>query len=338
MMKQGQVRFLNEQEVKGLITVPKAFELVEQVFSIYAAGDAVNPIKLSLPIEPYHEGHINSMPSYIKQGDQCGVKVVSVHRDNMKKYRLPTTLGTILLHDPETGLPYAIMGGTHITDLRTGAVTGVMAKHLARADSKVLAVVGAGAQGFTSMEMTVLALPGLTEIRVCDLSVERTASFIERGKAMYPQITFHAADSARAMQGADVAIFATSAPVPILEHCEVSEGTAVICVSEKLTPKTIAMFDGFYVDFTKCAIERYNADGRRAAELAGIDYVDLTEEMVSGEIGDVILGKTAGRQNGKQRLLAASVGMSIEDVVCARHVFEEAERKNIGLVLDFQNG
>ena len=186
-MKQGQVRILNEQQVQQLITAPQTLELIETVFRYWAEGKTVNPVKLSLQIAPYHEGHINSMPSYIEPGDLCGVKVVSVFQDNMRDHQLPTTLGTIILHDPQTGLPYSIMGGTHITDLRTGAVSGVMAKYLAKQNSRVLSVVGAGAQGFTSMEMTMLAIGTIEQVRVCDLSEDRVRSFIEKAKGRFPQ-------------------------------------------------------------------------------------------------------------------------------------------------------
>ena len=337
-MKQGQVRILNEQQVQQLITAPQTLELIETVFRYWAEGKTVNPVKLSLQIAPYHEGHINSMPSYIEPGDLCGVKVVSVFQDNMRDHQLPTTLGTIILHDPQTGLPYSIMGGTHITDLRTGAVSGVMAKYLAKQNSRVLSVVGAGAQGFTSMEMTMLAIGTIEQVRVCDLSEDRVHSFIEKAKGRFPKATFlQCKSNAEALQGADIVLYATSASAPILEGSNVPEGATVICVSEKLTPKTISMFDGWYVDFTECAIERYNADGRHAAQLRGMPYEDLTQQMVTGEIGEVITGAIPGRQNDKQRLLAASVGMSIEDVICADAVFKAAQRQNLGLVVDFEN-
>ena len=338
-MNQGDILFLNEKEVESLITAPQVFDLVEEVLKVYARGEAVNPVKLSLQIYPYHEGHINSMPSYIKPGDLAGVKVVSVHQDIPKNYHLPTTLGTILLHNPDNGLPYAILGGTHITNLRTGAVSGVKAKYLARKDSKVLTVIGAGAQGFASMEMVLLAMNGsIEEIRICDLSQERREKVIADAKALYPDLRYvSVADSAQAVKGADIVLYATSASVPLLEGTEISEGATVICVSEKLTPKAIAMFDGFYVDFTACAIERYNADGRHTAEKLGRKYEDLTEDMVTGEIGDVMIGKVPGRTGEKQRILTAAVGMSIEDIIVAHAAYEAAVKKHVGVVLPFQN-
>lgn len=337
-MQQGNIRFINEKEVTQLITAPEVFDLVEDVLKTYAKGEAVNPVKLSLQIYPYHEGHINSMPSYIKPGDLAGVKVVSVHQDNPKNYGLPTTLGTIILHNPDNGLPYAIMGGTQITNLRTGAVSGVKAKWLARPDSRVLCVIGAGAQGFASMEMVLLAMKEIEEIRICDLNLERCEKIIAQAKALYPNMKYVAcSDSSTATDGADIVLYATSASVPLLEGAKLSDGVTVICVSEKLTPKAIARFDGFYVDFTACAIERYNADGRHTAEKLGLPYEDLTEEMVTGEIGDVMIGKTVGRTDAKQKILTAAVGMSIEDVIVAHAVYEAAVRENVGVELPFQN-
>ena len=337
-MKRGQVLFLNEAQIRELLTEPQVLELVDKVLREWALGKTVNPVKLSLQIYPYHEGHINSMPSYIENGDLAGVKVVSVYANNQKTYGLPTTIGTIILHDADSGLPYAILGGTHITDLRTGAVSGVKARYLARKDSKVLAIVGAGAQGFGSMLMVKLAVPGIEEVRVCDLSAERRAAFIEDAKKHFPELRYiSCASNEEASAAADIIVYATSASVPLLEGSTLKDGVTAICVSEKLTPKTIARFDGFYVDFTACAIERYNADGRHQAELIGRTYEDLTEDMVTGEIGDVMIGKCPGRTSDKQKILTAAVGMSIEDVIVARAAYDAAVERGVGTVLDLEN-
>ena len=133
-----------------MITPEEVLTLTEEALREYANGDAVNPSKLSLPIWPYHEGLINSMPSYLKKADIAGVKIVSVFDRNPHKYGLPTTVGTIILYDPETGLPYSIMDGTYITDLRTGAVSGIKAKYLSRKDAKKLAIVGAGVHQYAN--------------------------------------------------------------------------------------------------------------------------------------------------------------------------------------------
>ena len=337
-MKPGEILFLNRNEVETFITPDEVLTLTEKSLEEFSLGNTVNPSKLILPTYPYHNGHINSMPSYMKYGDVAGVKIVSVYNDNPVKYGLPTTIGTIILYDPETGMPKCIMDGTLITDLRTGAVSGVNAKYLARNDSRSLAVVGAGVTGFCSMEMIMRAFPGIKEVIACDLSQEHRESFEANGRAEYPSVTFSSVDDQRiVLREADIVVFATSATRPLLENDDPAEGVTVITVCELLTRKAVGMFDHWYVDFAQCALERYNDGGRMSAAERGVAWEDLTMDEVTGEIGDVITGKIPGRVTGNEKVLAGAVGMSVEDVICADLVFRRAMEKGAGLVLDLQN-
>lgn len=337
-MKAGEILFLNRKEVEGLISPDEVLALTETSLQEYAKGTTVNPIKLSLSCHPYHDGHINSMPSYMQLGDVAGVKVVSVYNSNPRKYGLPTTMGTIILYDPETGLPVSIMDGTYITDQRTGAVSGVNAKHLAKKDSESLAIVGAGIQGYTSMEMTLKTMPNIKTVMACDLSEERCNTFMEKGKAAYPHINFtRCTDHRDALKACDIIIYATSAPRPLLENAEsIKPGTTVITVCELLTPKAVKMFDGWYVDFAECALDRYNDGGRQSAEACGYEWQDLTMDLITGEIGDVAIGKVPGRSSDEQKILAGAVGMSVEDVIVAKAVYDAAVAKGVGQILDLQ--
>lgn len=139
-LKKQELLYLSDAQVESLVPEEKVLELTEESFRQYALGNAVNPIKLHLPIYPDYEGYINSMPAYLRKLKIAGAKLVSVYRDNPSRFQLPSTIGTVVLHEPETGKPYAVMGGTYITSARTGAVMGVMAKYTARKDSKVLTV------------------------------------------------------------------------------------------------------------------------------------------------------------------------------------------------------
>ena len=337
-MKPGEILFLNRNETATFITPQEVLDLTEKSLEEFSLGNTVNPSKLILPTYPYHNGHINSMPSYMKYGDVAGVKIVSVYNDNPAKYGLPTTIGTIILYDPETGMPKCIMDGTLITDLRTGAVSGVNAKYLARKDSKSLAVVGAGVTGFCSMEMIMRNLPDIKEVIACDLSPEHRDYFEAKGKEEYPDVTFSSIDDQRvALREADIVVFATSATRPLLEDDDPKEGVTVITVCELLTRKAVGMFDHWYVDFAECALERYNDGGRQSAEERGLVWEDLTMDLVTGEIGDVITGKIPGRITGNEKVLAGAVGMSVEDVICADLVFKRAMEAGAGRILDLQN-
>lgn len=337
-MEAGKVLFLNEKEIKQLISAEQVLKLVETALTGYAKGDSVNPVKLHLPYYPVYEGYLNSMPSFIKSSNLSGVKLVTVHKNNALQHNLPVTMGTIVLNEPETGMPYAILGGTHITSMRTGAVAGVTAKYLAKKDSKVLTIVGAGAQGITSMQMVALAMNSIEEVRVVDIRSENQEHFITKAKEMLPNINYVAySDCQKAFKGSDIIVLATTANKSLLEGMELDKGITVICVNERLTPKAIDMFDRWIVDFTECVIERFNSGSKRSAEISGDKYESLTEAMVTGEIGDVIIGKTVGRANDEEKVLSASVGMSIVDVTVARAAYDAAMEKHIGLVLPFQD-
>lgn len=339
-MKKGQVLFLNEQEIFRLITREDALNLVDRALQDYANGHVINPVKLSLPLYQDVSGYINSMPSYNRTNKATGIKLVSVYLDNPRNHGLLSTMGTIVLHDWETGMPYAIMGGTHITNIRTGAAAGLKAKYLARKDSKVLALIGAGMQGFSALQMVLTALEDrrIEEIHICDLTEERRQQFIAKIAPLYPEIRFISSPSNQAaMEQADIALFCAGASVPLLESCPIKEGATVICVQELVTPKTVAMFDRFYTDFTDCVLERFNSFGHHYSEITGIPYEDLTADLVTSEIGHVMAGHIPGRVSEKDRILTLDCGMSIEDIAAARFVYDRAVEQGIGTVLDFQN-
>ena len=124
-MKNGQILVLNEKEVCSVLDMPTAITDVETALKEYAEGLCVNPVKLHLSLRPEIEGYLNSMPAYLKAHDVMGVKLVSVYKYNMKEHHAPVTMGTIVLPRPETAMPFAVLDGTYVTAIRTGAAAGV---------------------------------------------------------------------------------------------------------------------------------------------------------------------------------------------------------------------
>ena len=147
-MENGNILVLSERQIMSVLDMPAALESVETSLREIAEGRCINPMKLHMSLRPGIQGYLNSMPSCLLAQDVMGAKLVSVYKDNAKNFGLPVTMGTIVLHHPESGLPFAVLGGTYITALRTGAAAGVGAKYLARKDSHVLLQIGAGAQVF----------------------------------------------------------------------------------------------------------------------------------------------------------------------------------------------
>ncbi len=139
---------LTERDIKQLLSMDNVIDTVELAFRETGLHHVQMPPKLYLTYHK-HNGDLRTMPSYLEALDISAVKVVSVHPDNRERHDLPTVMATVLLVDPRNGVPLSIMGGNWITNMRTGAAGGVAAKYLARKDSRIVGVVGAGAQART---------------------------------------------------------------------------------------------------------------------------------------------------------------------------------------------
>ena len=135
---------LTNDEVAKLLSLPEVIEAVESAFKEKGLGRVQMPAKIYLYYKKYG-GDLRAMPSFLENLDVSAVKIVNVHPQNPAKNGLPTVMAVITLIDPSTGAPLAIMGGTTITDMRTGAAGGVAAKYLARKGSNVVGLVGARA-------------------------------------------------------------------------------------------------------------------------------------------------------------------------------------------------
>ena len=156
---------LTDDQVKKLLSMSEVMEAVELAFEQKGIGRVQMPAKVYLYFKKYN-GDLRTMPSHLEELDISAVKIVNVHPDNPSKHKLPTVMAVIILIDPSTGFPLAIMGGTTMTDMRTGAAGGIAAKFLARKDSKIVGLVGAGAKSRTQLRALFEVYNKLEEIRV----------------------------------------------------------------------------------------------------------------------------------------------------------------------------
>jgi alanine dehydrogenase len=175
---------LRDDQVKKLLSITEVMEAVELAFKQKGMGRVQMPAKVYLNFSKYN-GDLRTMPSYLEELDISAVKIVNVHPDNPSKHKLPTVMAVIILVDPSTGFPLAIMGGTTITDMRTGAAGGIAAKFLARKDSKIVGLVGAGAQARTQLRALFEVYCKLEEIRVWSRHPEITRIFLAEAEREY---------------------------------------------------------------------------------------------------------------------------------------------------------
>jgi alanine dehydrogenase len=144
------LRILSEADVRQAVTMAEAIQAVREAYVQLSAGQAVVPLRTPVPVDK-REGVTLFMPAYLTASDALGAKIVSVFPGNLER-GLPTIHAVVVVVDAETGRPVAIMDGTYLTALRTGAASGVATDLLARSDARVAAIFGAGAQARTQLE------------------------------------------------------------------------------------------------------------------------------------------------------------------------------------------
>ena len=336
--RDGKILVINADLVNELLSNEEALELTDKALKDFAAGVVVNPVKLHLPLYPDTEGYINSMPTYHTVTKDCGMKFVSVFRDNLKNYGVPCTMGTVILTDWQTGMPYAIVDGTNVTNARTGAAAGLKLKYFTKPQDHILTIIGAGAQGYSGFIMAMTATGGkkFDEIRVNDVRPETIDNFIAKAKVAFPDANYVPyTDNNEAVKGTDAIIIAAPAPFSITERIDLDEGVTVAIIHDLMTVKAVSKFDKFYSDFPECAMERFNQSLRNASARTGEDYGQLSLDMFTDIVGKAMAAEHP-RTNDKDRILCLDVGIGIEDVSVARYVYRKAVEQDKGVVLDFQ--
>src|SRR5690242_13918471 len=271
---------LSEEEVRGLLPAADLVDVMEHALVAFSCGQVNQPVRTAVQVGP-DRAFFGVMPASLSMPDAAGAKFVTVFSGNSAK-GLPTHHAVILLLDPETGVPAALMDGRYITAARTAAVSAVPARHLARTGSAVLAILGAGVQARSHVESLCRMLP-LQQLRAWSPTSTHLARFVSDAASL-TRAAVHCADSAEAaVGGADVIVLATSSPTPVIRSEWVGPGTLIISLGA-YRPEVREM------DAELVARSRVIADSRAAALVEAGDIVQgmregrFTEAHIAGEI------------------------------------------------------
>ncbi|MGQ9543803.1 MAG: alanine dehydrogenase [Candidatus Bathyarchaeia archaeon] len=325
------ILLLREREIKPLLEVNEILEAVEQAFREKGEGRVQMPPKTYIYYDKYN-GDLRVMPAYIESMEASAVKVVNVHPYN-RKFNLPTVMALITLIDPKTGAPQAVMDGTEITAMRTGAAAGVATKYLARKDAGRLGVVGAGVQGSKQLDF-IVNVRDIVEVKVYDIREEAKNSFIQMVKQRYPRIRVAAAESVEeAVKGQDVICTVTPSRGPIVMDEWIGDGTHINAIGadapgkEELDPKILkrAMI---VVDDWEQALHSGEVN-------VPISMGLISREDIYGELGEVVVGKKKGRTSSGELTIFDSTGLAIQDAAVAKLVYKKALEKRVGSWIEF---
>lgn len=336
------LRVLGATELRAALDVRTAIEAMRAAFGALSGGRARVPPRMHLEADG---GTTLVMPAFLERGSALGAKLVSVFEGNRER-GLPVVQGVAILLDGRTGTPLAILDGTALTAIRTGAATGLAAELLAAEGASVLVVFGAGAQARTQVE-AVRAVRRVREIRI----VSRTRRSAERFAAELaadagargpepdrtvpgaaPPVVRVAEDPGEALRGADLVVAATSSAVPVFDGDDLEPGAFVASIGA-YTPEMRE------VDAATIARSRVVVDTREGALAEAGDLVAAVRQggLEPGsvvELGEIVNGTAPPGRAGAEVALFKSVGNAAQDVAAARRALGVAEARGLGTTVE----
>jgi alanine dehydrogenase len=321
--------WLSEEEVKASLTMEETIEAVEEAFREHGLGKAQMPPKSYLYYKKY-DGDLRTMPAYLEELDATGVKVVNVHPANPGA-GLPTVMAVVILNSPKTGAPLAIMGGTHLTNMRTGAAGAVAAKYLARKDSRRVGLAGAGAQARTQL-LGLAKTFEIETVKVADVSLNRCRA-LERDCRSFLDVEYQLSTDVKEVCNCDILVTTTPSRKPLVKDEWIVEGTHINAIGADAKGKE--ELDPAILKRSKVVV-----DDLAQASHSGEVNVPLTKGLLTSvgiyaTIGEVVAGKVPGRTDEEGITVFDSTGLAIQDVATARKVHHKALERGLGTKLPF---
>ncbi len=324
---------LGAQDIREIFPMKDAIEADKKAFLLHSRGETEVPVRISFSVR--NDDKSQFMPAFVK-GDvnRVGIKIVSTFMDNPGR-GLPVVTAQVLLLCPETGMVCAMMDGTEVTKIRTGAISGAATDILAREDAKVGALFGTGAQAASQLE-AMLTARKLEEVRVFDKNPEWIRGFIDRCAPLAESFgtrLVEAVSPKGAVDQADVITAVTTSKTPVFDGRDVKEGAHVNGVGS-YTPQAREL------DFELIDRSRVYVDNREAVLAEAGDFLipmgegKYSAERIMGELGEVLDGKIAGRMGPRDITVMKTVGYAVLDVVAAYRIYSRAMQLGRGRELD----
>src|SRR5690349_19289538 len=326
---------LTAEDVRRALPMNQAIDAMKKAYASLSNGTAVVPLRTRLPI-PDSEALSLFMPAFVNSqaGNALAIKVVSLFPSNPAR-GLAFIQAAVLVLDPETGRALALLEGSSLTAIRTGAASGAAIDLLAREESEVLAVFGAGAQGRTQIEAACTTRK-IETVYIFDSNPEKAGSFAKamRGQGPIPEDIRVASNAQEAVETADIICAATTSKKPVFDDKYVKPGTHISAVGSytpemQEVPAEILQRAKIFVDSRAASLEE-------AGDLIQPIHTGLFDEShIHGELGELVLGKISGRQSQEEITYFKSVGIAVQDAMAAQVALKNAHRVNIGTEVDF---
>ena len=326
---------LTAEDVRQALPMKEAIEAMKTAYASLSSGNAIVPLRTRLSL-PNSEAISLFMPAFVnsQEGDALAIKVVSLFPTNPAR-GLSYIQAAVLAFDPETGRAIVLLEGSTLTAIRTGAAGGAAIDLLARKDSKVAAIFGAGAQARTQLEAACTARP-IETIFLFARNAEKAHTFAAeiKSKGVVKQDIRVAQSPKEAIEHADIICTATTSTKPVFNNEDVKPGTHISAVGS-YTPE-MQEVPAQTLQRAKIFVDSRSASLEEAGDLIQPIRAGLFDEShIYGELGEVVLGQCPGRKSAEEITYFKSVGIAVQDAMAAQIALANARKMNLGTEVDF---
>jgi ornithine cyclodeaminase/alanine dehydrogenase-like protein (mu-crystallin family) len=322
-------RYISGAVVRQLLDMTTAIGLMHDVFVQLSEGRATVPVRTTLPV-PDHDARALFMPVHLPDTERVGIKVVSINNGNPSQ-GLPLIHALVMVLDAQTGRPLALLDGETLTAIRTGAASGLATDLLARKESTVAAIFGAGAQARTQLE-AVCAVRPITHAYVFSRSADNAAAFAKEMKT-HLGISVVVAEQETDLQEADIICTATTSSTPVFDSQQVKPGAHINGVGSYRPD--MAEVPGATVQAARVFVDHRASCLAEAGDLIQLIMEGvITEAHIAGEIGEVAAGCLVGRISAQDVTFFKSVGNGVQDLAAASYLVDAAAAHGLGVEVE----
>jgi len=326
---------LTTDDVQKALPMDETIEAMKNAYASLSDGRAAAPLRTRLPVPP-HQGLTLFMPAYVQaEADEAlAVKIVSIFPENPKR-GLALIQAAVFVLEADTGRALALLEGSSLTAIRTGAGSGAAMDLLARKDSKTVAVFGAGAQGRTQLE-AACTVRAIERVWVYDTNMELAQKFAAEmaGRGPVPKNLRVAENPAQAAREADIVCTATTSAHPVFADADLKAGAHVSAIGsytpemQEVPAETVAR--------ARLVVDSISATLAETGDLvkplqAGL----ITENHIYAELGEIVLGRKSGRRSESEITCFKSVGIAVQDAMAAQLALKNAQKMGLGKNVDF---
>jgi ornithine cyclodeaminase/alanine dehydrogenase-like protein (mu-crystallin family) len=327
--------YLSQEDLleSGCLDFRLAIEAAESALLAHRNGDVMFPEKIVQIFNQETQERINCLPATLLREKVCGMKWVSVFPPNVPRFGLQNLTALFILSEIEKGFPIAVLEGTLASNIRVGAMGALAAKHFAPGDARVIGFIGSGEQAKMHLLAMKTVCPTLTEGRVSAKTAEEEQQFVRELAPLVPDMELVAAgtDGARAMEGADILVTATSAQAPLLKAAWMKPGSFYSHVGGWEDEYAVAK------QCQKIVCDDWETVKHRTQTLSRM-YKDgeLADSDVHGNLDEIVAGEKPGRETDEERVYFNAVGLAFVDVAIALAMYRRAVEAGKGRELTMQ--